>query len=227
MPSVATAPRSPGLISAPRRAEDGLPHFAFIPAHVRHHCALPLSATDAPSAPAGFICRPDPMLPPQAPPSPRGAHRPHHRCPQPLPRAPVTRSPPSPFLRELTDNWPLQPSPGPVPASAGTNPPRSTSAPFQLRISTASPAPHRRSRMSTAITVASQAPVSPLPVRPPDRLPLGSGKDTGPTFPGNPPSANRNQPASRRLWLPLFLPWVERGEWAEPVGPARPSDSVG
>jgi hypothetical protein len=46
------------------------------------------------------------MLPPQAPPSPRGAHRPHHRRPQPLPRAPIAHSPPPPFLPELTDNRP-------------------------------------------------------------------------------------------------------------------------
>jgi hypothetical protein len=92
MPSVATTPRGPGLISAPRRAEDGLPDFGFVPAHARHHCALSLSATEAPSLPATFIRCPDPTLPPQAPPSPRAAHRPHHRRPQPLPHAPVARS---------------------------------------------------------------------------------------------------------------------------------------
>jgi hypothetical protein len=113
---------------------------------------------------ATFACRPNPTLPPQAPPSPRGGHRPNHRHPQPLPRAPVARSPPLPFLHELTDNRPLQPSPGPVPASTSTTPPRITSAPFQLWISPASLTPHRRSPTSAAITVASQAPMSPLSI---------------------------------------------------------------
>jgi hypothetical protein len=148
----------------PRRAEDSLPHFTFIPAHARHHYAMPLSATEAPSVPASFVHRLNPALPPQPPPSPRSAHRPHHRRPQPLPHAPVARSPLPPFLRELIDNWPLQPSPGPVPASASTTPPRIASAPFQLWISPASPTPHRRSPMSAAITVTSQALVSPLPI---------------------------------------------------------------
>jgi hypothetical protein len=128
------------------------PHFTFIPAPARHHCALPLSATEALSAPATFVRRPNPTLPPEALPSPRGARCPHHWCPQPLPRAPVACSPPSLFHRELTNNRPLRPSSGPVPASASTTPPRITSAPFQLRISSTSPAPHRRSPMSAAIT---------------------------------------------------------------------------
>jgi hypothetical protein len=138
---VTTAPRGLILISAPRRAEDGLPHFAFAPAHARLHCALPLSATEAPSALFAFVSRLNLTLPPQAPPSPRGARRPHHRRPQPLHRALVARSPPQPFLRELTDNRSLRPSPSPVPASMRTTPPRITSAQFQLRISPASPAP--------------------------------------------------------------------------------------
>jgi hypothetical protein len=62
---------------------------------------------------------------------------------------------------------------------------------------------------------------------PPNRLPLGSGKDVGPTFPGSPPSAGQKRPASRRLRLPLFSPWAQRGKWAKPISRARPSSSVG
>jgi hypothetical protein len=116
MPSVTTAARDPGLISAPRRAEHGLPHFAFVPTHGRHHCALPLSAIMSPLVPAAFVRRRNPMLPPQAPAPPRVARRPHHRCPQPLPRSPITHFPPPPFLHEFIDNRPLRPSPGTVPA---------------------------------------------------------------------------------------------------------------
>jgi hypothetical protein len=134
-PSVGTAPCGPGLISTPRRAEDGLPHYAFVPTHVRHHCALSLSATKAPLAPAAFVRHPDLTLPPQALRSPHGAHGPHHWRPQPLPCAPVACSPPPSFLRELTDNRLLRPSPDPIPTSVSTTPPQSTSTPFQLRIS--------------------------------------------------------------------------------------------
>jgi hypothetical protein len=197
MPSVTTAPRDPGLISTPRRAEHGLPHFAFVPTHARHHCALPLSAIKAPLVPAAFIRRPTPMLPPQAPAPPRVARRPHHRRPQPLPRAPIARFPPPPFLHEFIDNRPLRPSPGTIPASASTTLPRITSTPFQLPISPASPSPHRCSPTPPAITVASQALVSPLPIRPPNRLPLAFRKDTGPTFPSSPPSAGTAIGAAR------------------------------
>jgi hypothetical protein len=151
------------------------------------------------------------MLPPQAPPSPRGARRPHHRH-----RSSVS----SPTI-----GLPVLPSPGPIPASASTTPPRSTAAPFQFQISPTSPTPHQRSPTPTAIIVVSQPPMSPLPVRPPNRLSLGSDKDTGPTFPGSPSSVGQNRPASRRLRLPLLSPWAERGEWAEPIGRARPGQA--
>jgi hypothetical protein len=53
----------------------------------------------------------------------------------------------------------------------------------------------------TAIAAVNQAPVSPLPVRPPNRIALGSSKDVGPILPGNPPSAGQNRPTSHRLPL--------------------------
>jgi hypothetical protein len=182
-----------------------------------HHSTLPLSADEAMSVPAASVRRSDPTLHPRAPPSRSGAHRPHHWCPQLLLRALVARSPPLSFLREITDNRPFRPSPGSVPASASTTPPRSTSAPISTLAPPASPAPHRWSPTLTAITIMSQATVSPLPIQPPNRFPLGSGKDIGPTFPGSPPSADRNRSARLRLWLPLFWPWAEKAEWAEPV----------
>jgi hypothetical protein len=139
------------------------------PLHLCSHARSPPLCSAAvchqgPSAPTAFVRRPDPMLPPQAPPSPRGAHRPHHQQPQPLPRVPVARSPPSSFLHALTDNRPLRPSAGPIPALASTTPPRSTMAPFQLWIFPASPTPHRCSPTLIAIAVVSQAAVSPLSV---------------------------------------------------------------
>jgi hypothetical protein len=57
-----------------------------------HRCQLPLSVTWTQR------CLPKLRL------HPHGARQPHHRRPQPLPRAPIAHSPPPPFLHELTDN---------------------------------------------------------------------------------------------------------------------------
>jgi hypothetical protein len=111
----------------------------------RHRSALPFSTIEAMSVPTTSVRRPDPTLRPRAPPSCRGARRPHHRRPQLLLCALVASSPPSPFLRELTDNRTLRPSSGPVSASVSTTPPRSTSAPTPTLASPASSVPHRRS----------------------------------------------------------------------------------
>jgi hypothetical protein len=165
--------------------------------------------------PAASVHHSDPTLHPRAPPSRRGARRPHHRRPQLHFCAPVTSSPPPPFLHELTDNQLHWPCPGPIPATVSTTPPRSTSAPTSTPTPPTSPAPHWCSPTPTAIAVMSQAPLSPLPIRPLNRFPLGSGNDAGLTFPGSPPSAGRNRPASRRLRLPLF--W----SWAKPVSPLQ------
>jgi hypothetical protein len=119
-PSVATAPRGPGLTSALSRAEDGLPHFAFIPVHAHHHCALQLSTTEAPLAPATFVHNLDPTLTPQAPPSPHGACH-----PQPLPRPPVTSSKQW-RRRVLSKLRRLPPRASMTPAHAGPPPASST-----------------------------------------------------------------------------------------------------
>jgi hypothetical protein len=207
MPSVATAPRGTGLISAPRQAEDGLPYFAFIPTHARHHCALPLFATEALSVSATFVHRSDPTLPHQALPSPRGARLPQPRRPQPLPRAPVACSPPLPFLRELTDNRPFRPSPGPIPTSVSTTSPRSTSTLFQLRISLASPTPHRRSPTPTAITVVSQALVTPSSSNSPIGCPLAPART-----PTRPSPVARHRPAGIGRQAASFgFPYFGRG----------------
>jgi hypothetical protein len=192
-----------------------------------HHSALSLSAIETPLAPAASVHRPDLTLHPRALPSCCGAHRPHHRRPQVLLHAPVACFPPPPFLCEFTDIRPHRPSLSPIPTSASTTLPRNTLAPISTPAPPASLAPHRRSPTPTAIAITNQAPVSPLPIRHPNRFPISSGEDAGVTFPGSPPSIGRNRPASRRLWLPLFWPWDKKAEWAEPVSWARSSTSVG
>jgi hypothetical protein len=184
-------------------------------AHARHHCALSPSVTEALSVPATFIRCPNPTLPPQAPPSPRVAHRPHHERPQRLPHAPIARSPPlrahrqpaslaisrrHPYLRE--DHSALEyistVSTPEFPRFFGPSP----MLPYTDR--------HRCCEPSSG---------DPPPCPTPNKLPLDSGKDTGPTFPGSPPWVGRNRPTSRRL--PLFPPWAKH------VGRTRPSASVG
>jgi hypothetical protein len=108
----------------------------------RHRSALPLSVVDTLSVPAASARLPDSTLHPRAPPSRHGARRPHHQCPQLLLHAPVASSPPPSFLHEFTDDRLLWPSPGPVPASVSTTPPRSTSTPTSTPAPPASPTPH-------------------------------------------------------------------------------------
>jgi hypothetical protein len=133
----------------------------------RHRSTLSLSAVEALSAPAASVRCWDLMLRPRALPSRGGARRPHHQHPQLLLCAPITSSPSPPFLRELTDNRLLWPSPGPVSASASTTPPRSTSAPTPSPASPASSAPHRRSPMPDRHHNCEPSSGSPLPVQPP------------------------------------------------------------
>jgi hypothetical protein len=180
-----------------------------------HHFALPLSAVETLLAPAASVCRPDSTLHPRALPSCRSACRPHHGRPRLLLQATITNSSPPPFLCELTDNRPLQPSPGPVPASTSTTTPRSTSAPTSTLAPSASLAPHQCSPMPTAIAVVSQAPVTTSPSNPPIDFPSAPGR-----MPARPSLA-------ARLWLPLFWPWAKKAKWAKLVSRARPSTSVG
>jgi hypothetical protein len=189
MPSVATAPRGRDFISAQRRAEDGLLHFAFVHKHSPPQlCSVSLYH----QRPVG-ASRLHPPLGPDAA-SPSSTFTP--RCWSTSPPAPSTTSscsrhpfPSTAIPPRAHQQPPLRPSP--VPASVSTTPPRSTSTPISTPAPAASLDPHRRSPTLTAITISSQALMSPLPVRPPNRFPLGSSKDVGPTFPSSPSSAGK------------------------------------
>jgi hypothetical protein len=144
-----------------RKVSPILPSSTHTPCYRFALLLLPIKAL---SAPATSVRRPNPMMCPRAPPSRRGAHRPHHQCPQLLLRAPIASSPPPLFLHEFIDNRPLRASPGPISASVSTTRPRVLRHPLQLHfhllLQPLIGAPLR----PTAIAITSQAPVSSLPV---------------------------------------------------------------
>jgi hypothetical protein len=189
------------------------PHFAFVHAHAPPSlCSTALCRRHSVSA---SHLRPPPGLDVA---SPSFTFTP--RCSSTTPLSPSTTSPcslsPVPLHRHSSASSLMTSRSGHLPAPS--LPPRAPSHPRVLRhllqlqlhplLRPLTDAPLH----PTTIAVASQAPVGPLPVWPPNRILLS------PTFPDSPSLTGRNQPASHRL--PLFWPW------AEPVSQARPSASV-